>query len=385
MNPSLDVSSLNTVRSIVLPLAFCALLPGLARAQDPKAGVIQGVVTTQAGSVRLPGAGVIVTNSADKPVAQLLCEEDGHFSVASLPPGKYRVSVSLAGFVTTTLTAEVAMGKTTDLAVDLPLEGISQSVDVVATSPVVSNEGTLSTSDTIASQEIDQFAPSGGLQASLRLLASIIEVPGGVSIKGGRPSQAGVQLGPGTLVDPSTGQTQVSLPDDAIDSVSVLPNPYAVEYGRFSSGLVVIQTRRAGDKWKARLNNWDPAFRTKRSSPITPLGIGLWAPRMEMGGPLIDGRLFLEQTAQFRYSASDVASLDQSLVHTSQSFSSFTRVDANLSAAPFARGDGRLLPGCVERRDARHVHAATRDRRHPHARERSGCDRSHGVDRHALH
>jgi len=49
------------------------------------------------------------------------------------------------------------------------------------------------------------------------LLASIIEVPGGVSIKGGRPSQAGVQLGAGTLVDPSTGLTQVSLPDDAID------------------------------------------------------------------------------------------------------------------------------------------------------------------------
>jgi len=44
----------------------------------------------------------------------------------------------------------------------------------------------------------------------------------------------------------------------------VLPNPYAVEYGRFSSGLVVIQTRRAGDKWKIRLNSLDPAFRTER-------------------------------------------------------------------------------------------------------------------------
>ena len=53
----------------------------------------------------------------------------------------------------------------------------------------------------------------------------------------------GVQLGPGMFVDPSTGLTQVSLPDDAIDSVAVLANPYAVEYGRFSSGLVVIQTR----------------------------------------------------------------------------------------------------------------------------------------------
>ena len=37
-----------------------------------------------------------------------------------------------------------------------------------------------------------------------------------------------------------------------------MPNPYAVEYGRFSSGLVVIQTRRGGDAWHVRLNNLEP-------------------------------------------------------------------------------------------------------------------------------
>ena len=46
----------------------------------------------------------------------------------------------------------------------------------------------------IGGTELDQFA-GGGFQAALRLLASIIEVPGGVSIKGGRPSQASVQIG----------------------------------------------------------------------------------------------------------------------------------------------------------------------------------------------
>src|SRR6185295_775406 len=104
---------------------------------------------------------------------------------------------------------------------------------------------------------------------------------------------------------------QVSRPDDAIDSVAVLANPYAVEYGRFSSGLVVIQTRRAGEEWKVRLNNIDPTFCAKRTSPIDLLGIGWWALRIEAGGPLIKGKLFLEQTAQFRYRAADVASLPQ--------------------------------------------------------------------------
>ena len=72
----------------------------------------------------------------------------------------------------------------------------------------------------------------------------------------------------GCFVDPATGLSQVRLPDDAIDSVTVLPNPYAVEYGRFSSGLVLIQTRRAADRWKTRLNSLDPSFRTKRHEPL---------------------------------------------------------------------------------------------------------------------
>jgi outer membrane receptor protein involved in Fe transport len=186
---------------------------------------------------------------------------------------------------------------------------ISQTVDVVGSAAIVSREGTLTLGDAIGGRELEQYAPGGGFQAALRLLASIIEVPGGVSIKGGRPSQAGVQLGAGTLVDPSTGLTQVSLPDDAIDSVAVLPNPYAVEYGRFSSGLVVIQTRRAGDVWKTRLNNLDPTFRLGRSGqPFDIKGIGSFGPRLESGGPILKDRLFLEQTAQFRYSASDVPS-----------------------------------------------------------------------------
>ena len=239
-------------------------------------------------------------------------------------------------------------GKTASLSIDLAISSIAQTVDVAAADAPGVNQETLAPAETIGGAELDQFAPSGGLQAKLRLLASIIEVPGGVSIKGGRPGQAGVQFGPGTLVDPSTGLTQVSLPDDAIDSVSVLPNPYAVEYGRFSSGLVVIQTRRAGDEWKVRLNNVDPTFRAKRSSPIALLGVGWWAPRIEAGGPLIKGKLFLEQTAQFRYSAADVPSLPQDQLRISKWFSTFTRVDANLSPRHSLVATGGVFPSVFD-------------------------------------
>src|SRR5262249_17260879 len=143
-----------------------------------------------------------------------------------------------------------------------------QTVEVVAPVAIVSAADTLGGSDSIGSRETEQIAGGTGLTGALRLLASVIEVPGGLSIKGGRPTQACVQMGASTMTDPGLGLVHLTLPDDAIDSVAVMPNPYAVEYGRFSSGLVVIQTRRAGDQWRVRLNNLSPTLRSERHKDL---------------------------------------------------------------------------------------------------------------------
>jgi hypothetical protein len=107
----------------------------------------------------------------------------------------------------------------------------------------------------------------------------------------------------------------------------------------------VLQTRKASDQWRIRINNLGPAFRTERDSPINIYGIGYWAPRLETGGPLIKDKLFIEQTAQFRYSANDVASLPQNELRIAHAFSSFTRVDANLAPNQTLVATAGLFPG----------------------------------------
>jgi len=310
---------------------------------------VQGFVSTQGRSVRLPGAEVVITNAAGVDVAALLTDENGHFASDELTPGAYRVAAALSGFDTLAISVQVARGKITDLALDLPIAKVAQTVTVTGDANRVGNAATLASTDSIGGHELEQFAPGGGLTAALRLLASIIEVPGGVSIKGGRPNQAGMQLGPNTIVNPTTGLADMSLPDDAIDSVAVLPNPYAVEYGRFSSGLVVIQTRRAGDEWRARVNNLDPTFRlTRGGSPFDVNGIEVFAPRVEVGGPILKDRLFLQQSAQYRYTANDVPSRPQDELRTSNAFTSFTRIDANLSPRHSLVATGGLSPSSTQ-------------------------------------
>jgi hypothetical protein len=318
---------------VFLGLVTLLTIPSAVQAQQRQEapGLVSGVVATQSGSIQLGGAQVAVRDANGREVASVLSDGDGHFQIPDVPPGKYTVVVSLEGFVPANVAITVP-GQGNPLAIDLAIATLTATVEVVASAAIVSSADTLTPADGINSRDADRLAPGGGLQAALRLLASVIEVPGGVSIKGGRPTQSNMQIGATTLTEPGMGLMRWTLPDDAVDSVAVLPNPYAVEYGRFSSGLVVIQTRRAGDQWRLRLNSLIPTFRTKRHEELyTIKGVATFEPRLEASGPLVKDRLFLEQTAQYRYGSNDIPSRPENELQTSQWFSSFTRVDANLT------------------------------------------------------
>ena len=316
--------------------------PLTARAQSPT-GSIEGSVSTPKPTVRLAGALVVVADRRGMEAAATASDGEGKFKIADLPEGQYRIAVSLEGFQAAETPVVVAAGKITALDFELPISVVAEKVEVVATA-LPGGQESLGAAESISSKENEEYSAGGGFQAALRLLASVIQAPGGLSIKGGRPTQASTQLGVGTLTDPSTGLVPLTLPPDAIDSVEVLANPYTVEFGRFSSGLVVLRTKSGGDQWKLRVNNFDPGFRTKRGQDFKIVGLKVFAPRLELGGPLIKDRLSLKQTAQYRYDATEIASLPQDQYRVDRWFSSFTRLDGTLSPRHTFIATGGLSP-----------------------------------------
>jgi hypothetical protein len=203
-------------------------------------GTIDGTVSAQEGSVRLPGVLVSLRGPSDQQVAEQISDEQGHFTLTGVPAGRYRVRASLDGFQTTDAAVTVARGQVASVTIDLPIAALSETVDVVAASPVIAASGTMASSDTVSSTQAELLAPGDGVQSTLKLLSSVIQQPGGASIDGGRPDQVGFQIQAGSFVDPATNLSRLSLPGDGLDSVSVLPNPYEVEFGRFSSGVVAV-------------------------------------------------------------------------------------------------------------------------------------------------
>jgi len=328
-------------------LLWCGVTPSLAQTPAEPSGAIEGTVSTQSGTVRLPGAVIVVRSAANEELSEEVADGDGHFRIAELPPGLYKVSASLDGFDTFEASAVVAPGGLATLSLDLRIAAVSEQVDVVAQA-VVSTSGSLTTTQTVQATEVQLISPGEGFKSAVRLMPGVIELSGGQSIDGGRPNQASVQLGSATLVDPATNLARVELPASGIDAVSVLPNPYEAEFGRFSSGLILIQTKRASNQWKIHLSDLEPALRLKRYTLLHVTGVTNWKPSVEFGGPLVRDKLFLEQTAQYHYQTTDIPSRPETELRTNKWVSSFTRLDANVSPHHSLVLAGGVVPSTVD-------------------------------------
>ncbi|HEX8027834.1 MAG TPA: TonB-dependent receptor, partial [Vicinamibacterales bacterium] len=137
---------------------------------------------------------------------------------------------------------------------------------------------------------------------------------------------AALQISSASLIDPSTGDFDLDLPTQSVDSIEVMANPFAAEYGRFSTSITQIRTRGGTNDWDFSIGNLVPRFRSMLR------GVRGFEPRASVRGPIRKDRVFLAQDFQFRYVNTPVKSLPDEPEVALQSFDSFTRFDNVMSA-----------------------------------------------------
>ena len=111
-----------------------------AAAAQSNVGFIRGVVTDSSGAV-LPGVGVSLRQSGARD-RKTVTNEKGEFSFLGIGPGRYEVTCELAGFTTRSMSVDVAAGATVNLAVQLPVASLAETVTVTGTSPRASAQST---------------------------------------------------------------------------------------------------------------------------------------------------------------------------------------------------------------------------------------------------
>lgn len=318
-------------------LIFClASVAPTAAVQTPtplqRPATIAGRTVLRDSAVALPGVTIeTIENATGARVATTQSDNDGQFVLTLVGEGEYRLEARLDGFEPASLVVRLAPSERREIEFELRVAQVTENVSVTGSAAPAAMA--TSTGAQFRGTAID-LAPLRGdtFQSVLPLTPGVLRAADGrIMMKGGQPTQSSVQVNSATVTDPSTGNIALDLPSAAIESVTVMPYPYAAELGGFSAGVTQIETRRGDDKWRIIPNGFIPRFRVDRDSIWPFRGLRSFTPRLAIGGPLIDNRLHLAQSFTFKHIKTDIESRPQSEYMLLQSFDSFTRVDVATS------------------------------------------------------
>ena len=263
-------------------------------------------------------------------VAKTTSDAVGQVTFPDVRAGRYLIHATRDGFADTdSAPFAVSPGEIEQVLVEMRLTFVRESVDVVvpANSPTESLQP-VAVSDVLTGAKMD-IQPLAGddFQSLLTVLPSVIRGPEGrLRVKGGAPTTGALQMSSASLNDPSTGDFDLELPSGAVESVEVLSNPFAAEYGRFSTSVTQVRTKRGTNDWIIKPDNLVPGFGKGFAF------VNKFEPRLSISGPIKKDKLLFGEYLQYRYVRTPVKSLPGEPQLGLDSFDSFTRFDAVLSS-----------------------------------------------------
>jgi hypothetical protein len=213
---------------------------------------LEGLVVDQSGGV-LPGTSVTVTNLATNVSRTATSDENGRFYVAALPPGTYRVSATLPGFITQhSENVVLQLGQSVALNFTLPLEGVTAAVTVSSAPPLVSASRT-EVSSVINQEQIEKLPINGRNFISFSVITPGVtndrtpqqgaSATSGLSFGGQRARSNNIMVDGFDNNDQVVGAVRATFSQEAVREFQVLTNSYSAEFGKASGGVVNIVTK----------------------------------------------------------------------------------------------------------------------------------------------
>ena len=292
-----------------------------------------------------PVAGAAVQlKSAGRLIATAVTAENGRATLDAPDPGMYEIGATKDGFepfVKSDLEVSWPAGAALDLTL-VPALDRKESIEVHDTvSPV--DQGA-SPSAELAGQSAKELPSRPATVAdALPLIPGVVRSPGGgLQISGAGEHRSALIVNSADVTDPATGQFGLTVPIDSVQTVNVYQTPFLAEYGRFTAGLVSVETRRGGEKWKWELNDPFPDFRI-RSYRLE--GLRDATPRLNVEGPIIPGKLYFSEGFEYAIRKTEVYTLpfpnNQKL---QEGVNSFAQLDWIASSRQWITGTVHIAP-----------------------------------------
>jgi hypothetical protein len=249
-------------RFITILSVLALLAPSLALAQGVQTATITGSVKSADG-LTLPGVTVTASSPSLQGQRSATTDINGVYIIKGLAPGTYTVSFEMPSFKSVSQeNIEVGVGGTVDVAQTMVLAGVTETVNVIATStPAALSVPTLSQGYSKA--ELDPL-PVGRVPNQIADLApgltSNSPNVGQVNISGATAFDNVFMMNGVDINDNLFGTANNLFIEDAIQQTNVLTGGISAEYGRFSGGVINVITKSGG-------NTFSGSFRENFSNP----------------------------------------------------------------------------------------------------------------------
>ena len=272
------------MKALVLTLLAWLCCGTLAFAQT-NTGTITGEVTDATKAV-VPGAKVRVANAATGLAQETVTTGAGVFTLQSLQPGVYRVSVEARGFKTTTLAAvNVLTANTTSLSIALEIGQTSETVQIVSDA-VQLLQDTAALSTTVENKLLTDIPfPERSALGAIMISAGVTGDPqyqggiqseapgiftqevapgGGTQMGGGRPGSGSILVDGSDVSLSSISRTGVTFSGDTVQEVTVQVNGVPAQYGRTGGGIINQSTKGGGSAYHGGLfwQHTDPGMQS---------------------------------------------------------------------------------------------------------------------------
>lgn len=328
-------------RCLALFIATAFSFAPAAPAQQPSGATLRVIASD--GDNPVPGALVEVKLNGST-IATALTNVLGEAEFSSLAPASYEVTVSKVSFepliesgVTITSGARVevrfAMIPRVELKDTINVQAGRGTIEKEASPPAALQRAEVKTIPSKPATVAD----------TLPLVPGVVRTSDGeINIDGAAEHRSALVVNAADVTDPATGQFGMTVPVDSVETIEVFKTPYLAQFGRFTSGVVSVETRRGGDKWNLELNDPLPEFRI-RSGHLR--GLREASPRLTFNGPLIANKFYFSEGVEYDLQKQPDRTLPFGSNESKQeSTNSFTQLDYVLSPTNALTGTFHVAP-----------------------------------------
>ena len=327
-------------------------------AQGGGNAVLNGTVTDPTGAV-IAKANVTATQVGTDVKRTAVTDSGGQFSIPSLPPATYRLSVEATGFKTYVQEVTLLADQNGSLQIPMQLGTSSETVTVEATATLV-NTVTPVLSQVIERARVVDLPLNGRNAADLtKLVAGALDsnngagttqgdtkqVPGAeaISVNGARPDQISYNLDGGTNQDLMSNTNNPFPFPDALQEFSVQTNSFDTQYGTNAGAVVNVVTKSGTNQWHGDafefVRNREFNARNYFAATVDPLKRNQYGGTI--GGPIQKDKMFIfggYQGTRIRTQGNANNTILPTAANMAGDFSNY------LTANPAVNPQGKVIP-----------------------------------------